>query len=70
MAKQKEQEKEAAGVCVCGHMPVTVKHKGKYLVACPAALVCAVRGQWETNEQAAIKTWNIAVQAARREERR
>lgn len=73
MAKQeqKEKEKEAAGVCVCvcGHQPVTVKHKGEYLLACPNALVCATRGTWETNEQAAIKAWNVAVQTARRKRR-
>ena len=72
MAKEKKpQEKEVASVRVCvrGQLPVTVKHKAKYLVACPAALVCAVRGTWETNEQAAIKAWNVAVQAARRDRR-
>lgn len=50
---------------MCGRLPATVKHKSKYLVACPAALVCATRGTWETNEQAAIKTWNVAVKTAR-----
>ena len=65
-AKVDKQEKEVAGVCVCGHLPVTVKHKSWYLLACPCALVCAVRGTWETTEQAAIKSWNTEVQAARR----
>lgn len=65
----KKQEKEAAGVCVCvcGRDPVITKHKSRYLVACPAALECSMRGQWKTNEQAAIKSWNDAVKAAKYE---
>ena len=55
---------------MCGHLPVTVRYKGKYMLACPAALICATRGTWETDEQAAIKAWNVAVQSARREKRR
>lgn len=52
-------------MCVCGQLPVTVKHKSRYMLACPDSMNCAIRGQWETNEQAAIKSWNVAVQSAR-----
>ena len=54
-------------MCVCGREPCITKHKSKYLVACPAALECSMRGQWKSNEQAAIKSWNDAVKAARYE---
>lgn len=63
---KKPKEKVVAGVCVCGHLPCTVKHKSKYLLACPDGLYCAIRGLWCTNEQEAIKSWNGAVQTARR----
>lgn len=65
-----KQEKEVAGVCVCGQMPCTVKHKSRYLVACPDSMACSIRGQWKTTEEAAIKSWNLAVQSARHERRK
>lgn len=52
-------------MCVCGQVPVTVKHKSRYMLACPDSMNCTIRGQWETTEQAAIKNWNTAIQAAR-----
>lgn len=64
---QKEKEKpEAPAVCVCGNHPATVKHKSRYMVCCPAAMTCAIRGEWKGTEQQAIKSWNVAVQSARR----
>lgn len=68
MAKEKvKQEKVTAGVCVCGRLPCTTKHKRLWLVACPDGMACAMRGTWQTNEQAAIKSWNDAVTAAKHE---
>lgn len=61
-----KKPKEKAVACVCGQLPCTVKHKSKYLLACPDGLHCAIRGLWCTNEQEAIKSWNDAVQTARR----
>jgi hypothetical protein len=52
---------------VCGRNPVITKCKSKYLVACPAALVCSMRGNWKTNEQAAIKSWNDAIESEKYE---
>lgn len=52
-------------VCVCGKNPVTTKCKGRYLLACPDAMNCTVRGSWATNEQTAIKSWNTAVEIAK-----
>lgn len=63
--KPSEQEKEAPGVCVCGQVPCTVKHKSRWLVACPDAVACSMRGQWKSTEQAAIKSWNTATESAR-----
>lgn len=64
-AKTDKQEKEAAGVCVCGHQPVTVKHKSRYMVACPDGMACSMRGEWKSTEQAAIKSWNTVIESAR-----
>lgn len=52
-------------MCVCGRLPAIVKCKSRWLAACPDAMNCAIRGNWETNEQQAIKSWNTAVQSAR-----
>lgn len=52
-------------VCVCGHLPVTVKHKSRYLVACPDGMACSMRGEWKTTEQAAIKSWNTVIESTR-----
>lgn len=52
---------------MCGRYPCTTKHKSRCLVACPDGMVCAMRGTWQTNEQAAIKSWNDAVKSARYE---
>lgn len=60
-----KQEKEEPRVCVCGRRPAIVKCKSGWLAACPNAMACAIRGNWGTNEQQAIKSWNTAVQAAR-----
>jgi hypothetical protein len=42
-----------------------VKCTSGWLAACPDAINCTIRGQWATNEQQAIKSWNTAVQIAR-----
>lgn len=62
-AKTDKQEKVTAGVCVCGQEPVTVKHKSRYLVACPDSLRCSMRGEWKGTEQEAIASWNTARKA-------
>ena len=54
-------------MCVCGKLPCTVKCKRLWLVACPDGMKCCMRGNWKTNEQAAIKSWNDAVKAAKHE---
>ena len=54
-------------MCVCGHSPVTVKSGKRWLLACPDAMRCAVRGAWAANEQQAIKNWNTAVETAKHE---
>ena len=54
-------------VCVCGRLPCVVKNKKLWLVACPDSMVCAMRGTWQTNEQAAIKSWNDEITAVKRE---
>ncbi len=56
-------------MCVCGKMPCTVKHKKLFMLACPDAMRCCIRGGWASNEQAAIKSWNIEVQSAKHERR-
>ena len=68
MAKPKEEKKpETPRVCVCGRTPCTVKHKSKYLLACPDSLTCSVRSRWASTEQAAITSWNAAVEIAKQE---
>lgn len=52
---------------MCGHRPCTVKHKSKYLLACPDSMACTMRSRWKSNEQDAIKDWNDAVRSARYE---
>ena len=51
-------------MCVCGHLPVTVKSGKRYMLACPDVMRCALRSVWATNEQAAIKSWNLAIKEA------
>lgn len=65
--KQEKEEKATARVCVCGQKAVTVKHKSRYLVACPDSMACSMRGEWKTTEQAAIKSWNTAIESNRRQ---
>lgn len=67
---KKTGERESRARCVCGTAPCIVKHKNKYMLACPDMLVCSMRSRWATNEQAAITDWNVTVQAAKQEARR
>lgn len=60
-----EQEQVVALRCICGREPCTVKHKSRYMLSCPAQNECAMRSRWQGNEQAAVKDWNLTVQAAR-----
>ena len=64
-----KQEKETPSVCVCGNLPVTVKCRTGYILACPDLRHCSVRSRWTKQEQAAIHEWNVAVKEARRERR-
>ena len=57
-------------VCVCGRQPCIVKCRSRYLAACPAAMECAMRGEWKTTEQAAIKSWNAEIEAVRHKRRK
>ena len=61
MAKKKNEEKAAPRVCECGRKPVTVKHRSRYMVSCPDTTNCAMRSGWRSDEQQAIKDWNVAV---------
>ena len=70
MASKQKQEKEAAGVCVCGRQPCVIKMRSKYMLSCPATTVCAMRSRWASNEQAAIIDWNTAVKSARQERKK
>ena len=49
-----KQEKEAPNVCVCGKLPVTVKCRNGFMLACPDTKRCTVRSRWMRPEQAAI----------------
>ena len=46
---------------MCGRKPVTVKSKSRYMVSCPDTVHCAMRTGWRSNEQQAIKDWNVEV---------
>lgn len=61
MAQKKAEEKVAPRVCVCGKKPVIVKHKGRYMATCPDTTRCAMRTGWRSNEQQAIKDWNVEI---------
>ena len=60
-----KQEKLEAVRCICGRQPCSVKHKGRYMVTCPAQDKCSMRSRWKGSEQEAVKDWNTAVNAAR-----
>ena len=68
MKTDKQEPEVPVCVCVCGQLPCTVKHKSRYLVACPDACACSMRGEWKTTEQAAIKSWNTVVESARHQD--
>ncbi len=68
MPKAKYEE-EAASICVCGKLPVTVKCRACFMLSCPDTKHCTVRSRWMRPKQAAIHDWNAAVLAARRERR-
>lgn len=59
-----QQEKVEAVRCICGRRPCSVKHKGRYMITCPAQDKCAMRSRWKGSEQEAVKDWNVAVNAA------
>lgn len=72
MAQSKPKEEKVAEVprvCVCGREPCMVKHKSKYMLACPVLTECAMRSRWATTEQAAIKAWNVEIESAKHERR-
>ena len=56
-------KKKRLPVCVCGRKPVTVKHRGRYMVSCIDTTHCAMRSKWAPNEQQAIKDWNVEVES-------
>lgn len=56
-------------MCVCGKLPVTVKCKCGFMLACPGLKHCTVRSRWMQSEQAAIHDWNANILEARRERR-
>lgn len=60
-----KQEKAEPVRCICGRQPCTVKHKSRFMLSCPAALSCAMRSRWKSNEQEAVKDWNTTVNAAK-----
>lgn len=61
MAQKKSEDKAAPRVCVCGKKPVIVKSKGRYMATCPDTTRCAMRTGWRSNEQQAIKDWNVEI---------
>ena len=48
-------------MCVCGKNPVIIKHHGRYIVSCPDTTRCSERTVWSSNEQQAIKAWNVEI---------
>ena len=68
MPKAKYEE-EAASICVCGKLPVTVKCRAGFMLACQDTKHYTVRSRWMRSKQAAIHDWNTAVLAGRRERR-
>lgn len=64
--KTKEPKEEVIPQkCVCGHTPVVVKHRSKYMCVCTNTLHCTMRGLWFGKEEQAIKSYNTAVDEAR-----
>lgn len=61
MKAKKNEEKAAPRVCVCGKNPGIVKYRNQYMVSCQDPTRCAMRSGWRSNEQQAIKDWNVAV---------
>lgn len=68
-SKPKEEKVVLPRVCVCGREPCMVKHKGRYMMACPTITDCAMRSRWATTEQAAIKDWNARIESVKYERR-
>lgn len=54
-------KKNRLPVCVCGKKPTIVKFRARYMVSCPDTAHCAMRTGWRSNEQQAIKDWNVEV---------
>lgn len=48
-------------MCVCGKKPVIVKSKGRFMATCPDTTHCSMRTGWRSNEQQAIKDWNVEI---------
>ncbi len=48
-------------MCVCGKKPVIVKTKSGHMVTCPDTTRCTMRSGWRSNEQQAIKDWNVEI---------
>lgn len=65
MKTKETKEKETPRRCVCGKNAVMVNAKGKYMYSCSDTTHCAVRGGWNANEEATIKSYNAAVEEAR-----
>lgn len=63
------KNQEAPRPCICGAMPCEVKYRSRHMVSCPNTLICATRGQWKRTREEAVHSWNMAVQAARKEKK-
>lgn len=60
--KTKDLQKEAASLlrCGCGRVPCIVKHRGKYMITCPAIFDCegAPATGWYPSLMDAEDAWN------------